>query len=98
MGSGLVSGAWYLQNICPGAVFSMAEDEDSELDILALLCIHSSLVNWKSSMEVDKKLKNDYYQVFVLSNVIFGCVKEASQGDITLTHPKHVLLYRQLLI
>ena len=35
---------------------SMAEDEDSELDIQALLCIHSSLVNWKSSMEVDKNI------------------------------------------
>ena len=32
--------------------------------------------------------KNDY---FFLSNTIFGCVKETSQGDISFMHPNHTL-------
>ena len=27
---------------------------------------------------------------FSLSNISFGCVKETSQGDVSLTHPKHM--------
>ena len=35
--------------------------------------------------------------IIFLLNISFGRVKEMSQGDISLTHPEHMLLYRQLL-
>ena len=25
----------------------------------------------------------------MLSNILFGCIKETSKGDISFTHPKH---------
>ena len=36
-------------------------------------------------------LKNDYFQ-FSLSNICFVCVLETSQGDVSITYPKHMLL------
>ena len=73
--------------------------------------IQSNLVNSKSSglevlfriisssnyRAVDIKYmtpKNDN-QIFILSNISFGHVKETSQGDISFLHPK--CYYRQLL-
>ena len=74
-----------------------------------LACIHSNLVNSKSSglevlfliisssnyREVDIKIyisKNNHYQTFYLSNISFGRVKETSQGDVSFTHPKYMIL------
>ena len=36
--------------------------------------------------------KNDYYQKIFLSNICFVCVKEMSQGDVSFTHIKHMIL------
>ena len=44
--------------------------------------------------EVDIKIYNpqNVIKFFSLSNISFGQVKEMSQGDVSFTHPKHMLL------
>ena len=49
--------------------------------------------------EVDIKYitpQNDHFPFF-LSNISFGCVKGMSQGDVSFTHPKHMLLLTVIL-
>ena len=36
--------------------------------------------------------RNYNYYFFFLSNIFFGCLKETPPGDVSFTHPKHILL------
>ena len=71
----------------PQIQLNLVKSKSSRLEVLFQII---SSLNYGEVEITYFKPKNYYYQVFSLSNLCFGCVKETSQGDVSYTSPQHM--------